>query len=265
MNGLLCYFSGTGNTKWIADRLSRELLAHDHHVQLVNIEAPISLDFSAQDFLIIGTPVHAELAPVIVEEFVAKLPTNRTITKCLVYSTQGAQSAAAGDLLTRVLTGKGYPVTMAVAVQMPNNYYFGAGIKPSSEKIHRYLTAAEERVGRLAAAFAAGEKQFSGSTRFRIALSKIGAHAFRLMLPRLATKLNTSDQCTGCGQCARSCPSRNIRIEGTRAVFGRDCLMCTRCIHLCPVNAIRYGAKQVEQTQRTIIGVLDAPDNQQKS
>ena len=45
--------------------------------------------------------------------------------------------------------------------------------------------------------------------------------------------------CTGCGVCTRVCPTQNIRMEGGRPVFGRDCLSCLACVQNCPGGALR--------------------------
>ncbi len=38
MNGILFYFSGTGNTKWVADRIEDKLCKLDNTIHKVNIE-----------------------------------------------------------------------------------------------------------------------------------------------------------------------------------------------------------------------------------
>lgn len=37
------------------------------------------------------------------------------------------------------------------------------------------------------------------------------------------------DTCTGCGQCARLCPTNNITIQNGRPVWGDDCTHCMMC------------------------------------
>ncbi|MDE6331846.1 MAG: EFR1 family ferrodoxin, partial [Muribaculaceae bacterium] len=48
--------------------------------------------------------------------------------------------------------------------------------------------------------------------------------------------------CTGCGKCARNCPTATVVMQGNRPLWnGRRCAMCERCYHACPVHAVKYG------------------------
>ena len=54
-----------------------------------------------------------------------------------------------------------------------------------------------------------------------------------------------SDACIGCGQCARLCPTNNITLREGKPVWGGDCTHCMACICRCPTEAIEYGRKSV--------------------
>lgn len=58
-----------------------------------------------------------------------------------------------------------------------------------------------------------------------------------------------SDACTGCGQCARLCPTNNITIQNGRPVWGSDCTHCMACICRCPAEAIEYGKRSVGKSR----------------
>ena len=51
----------------------------------------------------------------------------------------------------------------------------------------------------------------------------------------------TTDDCIGCGKCAKLCPLNNITMEHSRPVWKNDCTHCMACIANCPTNAIEYG------------------------
>ena len=45
-------------------------------------------------------------------------------------------------------------------------------------------------------------------------------------------------KCTGCGLCARNCPTGAIRLEGGKARVGEACVACGLCARICPVEAV---------------------------
>ena len=60
-----------------------------------------------------------------------------------------------------------------------------------------------------------------------------------------AKAFRATDSCVGCGRCVSLCPMNNIRLEGARPVWGKDCTHCMACICRCPKAAIEYGKKSV--------------------
>jgi len=89
-------------------------------------------------------------------------------------------------------------------------------------------------------------------------LFRWGARARKVIT---ATPVVDPLKCTGCGQCARSCPPQVITIADRRAWIDRSsCIRCYCCHEMCPVGAIelrRGGAARF--TER----VLEALDRRQ--
>lgn len=77
MNGILFYFSGTGNTKWVADRIGDKLCKLDntiHKVNIENLDDDVLIKIHNYDFIIIGTPIYAEMGPKLIQDFVNNIP-----------------------------------------------------------------------------------------------------------------------------------------------------------------------------------------------
>lgn len=75
-------------------------------------------------------------------------------------------------------------------------------------------------------------------------------HAAWPMLSRKkAEAMIANDKCIQCGQCAKICPTDNIRYIGKAVVFGDKCIQCLGCLQYCPTGAINVG-KITENRER---------------
>ena len=256
MNGVIYYFSGTGNTKWAADKFKDKFKYNNINIDLISIENTYEKNDNAYDFIIFGTPVHAEMAPKIFNDFINILPSSDRNTNCLLYCTLGAKKAGALDVIRKTLESKGYNILMQDYIQMPNNYFFGFGKEPSEIRIKELTERAEKQIENLVDRFVQGKRSVKYVLPIRRGISKIIGGQFLRLLPKMSNNLTSTSDCNKCGMCLRNCPKGNITFEEGHAIFHSNCMMCVRCIHICPINGIRYKGKRINQTQKTLITTM---------
>ncbi|WP_125154800.1 EFR1 family ferrodoxin [Clostridium rectalis] len=256
MKGVLYYFSGTGNTKWVADRFEENFKYKNIRLDLLNIENKDDISIEGYEFMIIGTAIYAGTEPKLVDDFINRLPNSNNKLKVIVYSTQGAKTASAVGILKRNLQKKGYNVVIETMFQMGNNYYFAFGKKPDKDEIKNIIDKAKYQVENIVEDFLNNIEVKSGITAIRTGFAQVTAKVFIKFLPSMSKNLKATDKCINCGLCLRNCPKGNIIFENGVTVFHSNCMLCLRCIHLCPVNAITYKDKTIEQTQKEIIKCL---------
>ncbi|MDP8236589.1 MAG: EFR1 family ferrodoxin [Candidatus Erginobacter occultus] len=233
----LAYFSGTGNTGYLARLLAEKLSRRDIPVRLTRIaEASADPLPPAGGVLGLAYPIHALNAPSPVFDFISALPPGEGRRAFIVKGPADPFFAGGSShLVIRALKDRGWEVFHESMVVMPSNVF----VRYPDSFIRRLLRAAESRTETAAAEIAAGVPR----------LERPGPVARFLTrhLSRLETRggkyfgrdLKASSACDLCGVCVRSCPVGNIRQEGREIVFGDRCIICMRCIYLCPRGAIR--------------------------
>ncbi|MFL0197045.1 EFR1 family ferrodoxin [Clostridium sp. WILCCON 0269] len=257
MKGVLYYFSGTGNTKWVADRFKENFKSYNIDIDLVDMQHLEDKQLKKCDFVIIGSPVYVEFPPKIVKDFLNKLDFLKEGKRVIIYSTQASASSSVPYSIAKCLKKRGYLISVQVSIKMPNNYYFFIGKKPSKDEVNNLLMKADEKVKHSIENFVKNKKIKENTFFVRLEFNKIAHNIFKSVIPRLSKNINSTKDCDKCGLCLRNCPQGNITFEGGRAIFHSKCILCLRCIHICPINAIRYKNKKIDQTQKNIIKVLD--------
>ncbi len=58
--------------------------------------------------------------------------------------------------------------------------------------------------------------------------------------------LETGDDCTLCGTCAGECPVSAITVDEVCASDPQTCILCMRCVAVCPTRSRRLPAEMLE-------------------
>ena len=64
--------------------------------------------------------------------------------------------------------------------------------------------------------------------------------------------IEVTDECVGCGKCAKHCYVEAITVEDKRAVIGDYCRACGRCATVCPNDAIRITLDDPDFLDKTL-------------
>lgn len=246
---MLFYFSGTGNSAWVARELGNRL--RDEVCSIADLLDNREID--AGERLGIVFPVYAWGLPSVIRQW---LKTVRFSPKPLyVYfvCTCGDDAGKTAALTVRALAEQGLACDAGFSVQMPNTYVCLPGFDVDSEKVSgRKLRDAVERVRQIARYVADRKSVFDcheGSIPW------IKSFLFRPFFNRflMSSRLfRATDACVSCGKCVASCPLRNIRLENSRPVWGTHCTMCLSCYHHCPAHAVAYGNRTKGKGQYTL-------------
>ncbi len=246
---MIFYFTGTGNSLWVARQLGAAFG-----------ESPIAVadelsrhpsgeciyDIKYGEHLILVFPVHSWGPAEMMLRFVSRMTLHGYVHQP-VYAvcTCGDTCGWTDRIISGALSRRGIDLTACWSVRMPNNYILMKGFGVDSDEVRetKLLTAPNE--------VRAVVDAIKGVKEYRSYLigthpwlkSRVISRLFRHFLagPDSKTKFHVSDACIGCGLCARACPTGTVVMQDGRPVWGRGCVQCTACINRCPVRAIDWG------------------------
>ncbi|MDE6274881.1 MAG: EFR1 family ferrodoxin [Clostridiales bacterium] len=239
MRAAIIYFSGTGNTKKVAEKYAECLAEQGCACDLFSLPLKELPDLSGYDFIGIGYPIHSFNAPQIVLRFAKALPKRKDKKKVFILKSSGEpvkMSRVSSLKLKSILKRRGYLVTNEYQYCMPYNMIFRhtdhmAYVMWGTAKALIPIDCADIVNG-----VAHPEKKMPFGRLFAWVLRiEHGGAKFNGLFYKVKGK------CIGCGKCAKNCPVGNIRMKNGKPKFGRKCMMCARCSFYCPANCIKIG------------------------
>lgn len=246
MNVVMVYFSQTGNTRRVAEKMAEVFREAGHVTRTVSLKKASPQDVLAGDLLGIGTPCFSSQAPTPVKAFLQNLPPldNKRV---FVFATSGGAPGRVLYDLTRLLQSKGADIVGGFLTRgelhhpapclhgrMPN--------RPNAEDLtraRRFATAVIEQVAAGCPGPVAESRPDTFKPRggFYDFVGLIITDGFlRLMLPK--PKLDPT-RCNQCKWCVYECPMQNITLQPYPSL-GDECIRCYRCLTGCPQQA--FGA-----------------------
>ena len=242
MKVAFCVFSGTGNTRLVADKLKEELLARGVEAEtFAMVKGEPVPDLSAFDVLLVGFPVHAFNAPLPALKYLKKLPKRKRKAPfkpayLLRVSGEPLKLNEAAEILPRrILKRRGWQVKGEYGYVMPYNIIF----RHSDKMAARMWRAVELGVPKSAEEIVSGKgtvPKIGAWRRFVSFMLRIEHPAMPVIGVSFRAKKKT---CIGCGKCANVCPQKNIKMKNGKPKFGGSCAACMGCVLSCPTDAIR--------------------------
>ena len=237
---MIFYFSGTGNSKYVAQRMVDAL--GDTLCSLNDrIKSGDTSPIDVGERLVLVTPTYAWRIPRIVRDWLLSTALSGSRQAWFVM-TCGSEIGSADRYNRRLCQAKNLTPMGTAQIIMPENYIamFNA---PQADEARQIVAKAEPDIDRAIAAVKAGtpfppsrdkiyDRLMSGPVNPVFHACFVKAKAFTV-----------SDACTGCGQCTRLCPTNNITLQNGKPIWSVNCTHCMACICRCPTAAIEYGKK----------------------
>lgn len=248
---MILYFSGTGNSRAIAERTA-DLL--DEKVLAITDSSPKEINYSGESLGIVF-PTYSWGVPPIVIDYISHLNDifieEAKLKSIWIIAVCGDEVAYAPEMIEKRLNQVGLHLNGGWSVQMPNNYVILPGFDVDSKDLEtEKLKAWPEKTKQIANKIKCKnwEKCYVRGSWPRLKSGVI--YPLFKKWGIFPSKWEADDKCIGCGKCEMVCPVRNVTMHKTGQSnsmkvllprWGQNCTSCLACFHICPRHAINYG------------------------
>ena len=237
MKSLLYFYTGTGNSLWVARLLAQEL----KDVTLVPIVSE-STCAEAGEAEGIGFvfPVHMWGVPSRIVDFIHRFYPSPT-RYCFAVAVNAGQVVHSLPQIRDLLNARGITLSAGFSVIMPSNYIPWGG-PGSREEQHLHFDQARHKIREIAEIVRNQESPAieKGPLWQHILFTPLN----RLLIGRIPSMDRSfwvDEKCDGCLLCERICPAHNIHIQNDRPFWLHRCEQCFACLQWCPQEAIQFG------------------------
>lgn len=269
---MILWFSGTGNSRYVAERLAAETGERVVEMRRLPVSSPIRVDGSDRRVVWV-CPVYSWGIPPYVRSVISRVGFDLSSLVHHLVLTCGDDCGLAPEMWRKDIGRRGWQSGVVCSVVMPNNYVCMTGFDVDPKEVERKkLADAPGRVSEIARRLAdyeadrslrhGGDDDSNNDVvrgRFPWVKTKVVYPWFvrHAMSPK---PFHTTDDCISCGKCAAVCPTGNIVMtladepdssgrQRKHPVWADDCAGCLGCYHICPRHAVRYGSATDEKGQ----------------
>ena len=256
---MIFYFSGCGNSKFVAETIAAGLNDTLVFIPEAARENRYEYELAQGESLGFVFPIYSWAPPKLVLDFVEKMtvkvpePVEGPTFKPYVYfaCTCGDNCGHTEKVFRKAVEEKGWSLSACFSVQMPETYIGMVGFKLDTEKnaqlkIDRADDLLMRNIPRLIDKECFSEMVKGSLPWLKTYLVNPGFNKYATDDSKYYVDLK---KCTSCGRCMDVCPVQNIKMPQGEPVWLGHCIMCMACYHQCRSNAIQYGKATVGKGQ----------------
>ena len=252
MRILLLYYSGAGNTKFIANIIENKLNEKNHTVKSIRItEKSVPILDNDFDILFLGFPVIFRNAPELVYKVFERLSgENRPI---MVFITKGLYSGNVYKNIHKISKENNFNPIGFLDILMPGTDLLTYVIKDKSFAEKIFTNLYDKNINNKTNKFIS---KMEGNKAIKRVYTKWYTLFDDLIVKKMEMKADNDHKdwikklivnknaCNNCMKCVKGCPRNNI-IFKDGIIFGINCDVCLYCINNCPKYAINIGNKTI--------------------
>ncbi|MEG2687093.1 MAG: EFR1 family ferrodoxin [Christensenellaceae bacterium] len=239
---MIIYFSGTGNSQFIAS-----ILAERTNQSIVSMNEMMKgnrrLSVKNEPSITIVSPIYAGRIPRVVADCIeaAELPNG---IKTYFVATCEDSMANADRYAKKLCIRKNIEFYGMAEIKMPEGYIvmFTA---PDDDKAKSLIEAGKQQASALAQWITSGKPFAEAQGKWSAMSHLLNPIFYKAIIS--AKGFHVGSDCVGCASCVNACPLNNIKLESGMPKWGKDCTHCMACISNCPKQTIEYGKKTIDK------------------
>jgi ferredoxin len=245
------YFSGTGNSKAVAEWITNIYSENEIEATLIDISENSNFYHSKNDSLFIISPTHGFNFPPIVLKFLNRLPKSQYKNKVVVINTRGGTkynnfyfpgiSGITHYVCLFYFIRKNYKLHSAFPIDTPSNWI---SLHPAIRKKSaiQIINRCKTKVEKITTKIINEEKYFQAFSIKNIIpdilIAPIALAYYLIGRFILAKTFYANNQCNSCNLCVKNCPVNAIKTIRDKPFWTLKCESCMKCMNLCPHKAI---------------------------
>lgn len=244
---MIIYFSGTGNSRFVADAVAKELNDATFCANEVIKEGKKEAFSDTRPWIFVF-PVYVSNMAQIFSDFLRKSEFTGDRNAYFI-ATCASKMGAAPNAGAEICREKGLLYRGTAAVRMPQNYIALFTMMDEAECKNRQENAKREveQICKHIREKKSIPTKCVSRAEFFITM-KIEKLYYALFTS--TKKFYATDACTGCGLCANLCPLNRIILDkNQKPKWEGKCTHCMSCINRCPNQAIEYGKNTIGKTR----------------
>lgn len=237
------YFSATGTTKKIVNLLA-EQLSSALNSSLTCFDFTLSdtreqsLNFKANDLVLIGLPVYAGRVPNVLLPFLSKqLHGDNTLAIPIVLYGNRNYDDALIELKTLLQNSGFLPIAAAAMVGEHSFSTVLAAGRPDANDLNKLASFSQDVIDKLTSQHSLSPVSVSGHDPIRPYYTPRDHLGNPVNILKVKPVTDTL-RCTHCGYCAEICPMSSINPQNVTEISG-ICIKCCACVKRCP-NAAKH-------------------------
>lgn len=240
MKGIICYYSGSGNTKLACEYIKKNVKNCDFELyDIVKTKIP---DFSKYDFIGFATYADYGGAPQYMHNFFDQID-SQSNKYSFIFNTHGSVSGHTLKDIESLASDKGFNVLIGHSLHTPESFVpmravnITFGKSPSTKELNNFNNFIK-KLDIIVEDISLNKPPKPEKIKISLASKLFPKFTRNEARKYMGKKFVDESLCNECGLCRDGCPYSAIKLKPKPVFDENKCYGCFRCYNRCPQKAI---------------------------